>query len=86
MPPVVYAILSALGALFRSQRTLRVENMALRSATSAGDLSANRQATAYSTRGPHPVVVAIAALGPLAGGSGFRSARDRHRMATQTLS
>ena len=30
MPPVVYAILSALGALFRSQRSLRVENMALR--------------------------------------------------------
>ena len=30
MPPVVYAILSALGALFRSQCSLRVENMALR--------------------------------------------------------
>ena len=30
MPPVVYAILSALGALFRSQRALRVENIALR--------------------------------------------------------
>ena len=30
MPPVVYAILSALGALFRSQRSLRVENIALR--------------------------------------------------------
>jgi putative transposase len=30
MPRVVYAILSALGALFRSQRQLRVENIALR--------------------------------------------------------
>ena len=30
MPPVVYAILSALGALFRSQRALRLENIALR--------------------------------------------------------
>ena len=30
MPPVVYAILSTLGALFRSQRSLRVENIALR--------------------------------------------------------
>jgi hypothetical protein len=30
MPPVVYAILSALGALFRSQCSLRVENIALR--------------------------------------------------------
>jgi transposase InsO family protein len=30
MPPVVYSILSALGALFRSQRSLRVENIALR--------------------------------------------------------
>jgi transposase InsO family protein len=30
MPPVVYAILSALGTLFRSQRSLRVENIALR--------------------------------------------------------
>jgi len=29
MPPVVYAILSALGALSRSQRSLRVENIAL---------------------------------------------------------
>src|SRR5450631_439636 len=30
MPPVVYAILSALGALFRSRLSLRVENIALR--------------------------------------------------------
>src|SRR5438034_5400651 len=30
MPPVVYAILSALGAPFRSQCSLRVENIALR--------------------------------------------------------
>ena len=30
MPPVVYAFLSALGALFRSQRSLRVEKIALR--------------------------------------------------------
>jgi putative transposase len=30
MPPVVYAFLNALGALFRSQRSLRVENIALR--------------------------------------------------------
>jgi putative transposase len=30
MPPVVYAILSALGSLFRSERSLRVENIALR--------------------------------------------------------
>src|SRR5437899_90391 len=30
MPPVVYAILSALGALFRIQCSLRVENIALR--------------------------------------------------------
>jgi len=30
MPPLVYAILSALGALFRSQCSLRVENVALR--------------------------------------------------------
>jgi len=30
MPPIVYAILSALGALFRSQLSLRVENIALR--------------------------------------------------------
>jgi hypothetical protein len=30
MPPMVYAILSALGTLFRSQRSLRVENIALR--------------------------------------------------------
>src|SRR5436309_3683055 len=30
MPPVVDAILGALGALFRSQRSLRVENIALR--------------------------------------------------------
>jgi len=30
MPPVVYAILSALGALFRFRLSLRVENIALR--------------------------------------------------------
>jgi putative transposase len=30
MPPVLYAILSVLGAMFRSQRSLRVENIALR--------------------------------------------------------
>jgi putative transposase len=30
MPPVVYAILSGLGTLFRSERSLRVENIALR--------------------------------------------------------
>src|SRR5271156_3061769 len=30
MPPVVYAILSALGVLFRSEHSLRVENIALR--------------------------------------------------------
>lgn len=30
MPPVVYAILSALCALFKSRRSLRVENIALR--------------------------------------------------------
>jgi len=30
MPPVVYAILIALDALFRSRTSLRVENIALR--------------------------------------------------------
>lgn len=85
MPPVIYAILSALGALFRSKRSLRVENIALRHQL-AIYLSANRQATAHSTRGLHPLVLAIAPLSPMAGAPGFRPARDRYRMATQALS
>jgi hypothetical protein len=84
MSPVVYAILSALGALFRSQRFIASREH--RSTTSAGDLSAHRHATAHSTRRPHLLVLAVALLGHMAGGSGFRPARDRYCMTTQTLS
>jgi len=72
MSAMVFAILSTLGTLFRTQLSLRVENVALRH--QPGDLPANRRATEYSTRRPHPLVLALAALGKVAGSAGFRSA------------
>src|SRR5207302_5219502 len=83
MPAVVYAFLSALGVLFRSQLSLRVENVALRDQL---DLSAHRQATEHSTRRPHPLVLSLTSLGKVAGSAGLRSTRDRDRVAAQRLS
>ena len=76
MPPVVYALLSMLGVLFRSQLSLRAENIALRHQLAI--YQRTRQAAAHSPRGPHPLVLAVAPLGPVVGGSGFRPARDRY--------
>ena len=84
MPPVVYAILSALGALFRSQRSLRVENIALRHQLAIYQRTVKRprirpeDRILWSWLSRHWASVA--------GGFGFRPARDRNRMATQTFS
>ena len=57
----------------------------LGTATSAGDLPANRQAATHSTRRPHVLVLAIPSLGRVAAGSGLRSARDCNLLAAQAL-
>jgi len=62
MPPMVYAILSALGALFRSQRSLRGENIALRHQLAIYQRTV--EAPAHSTRGPDRFVAAITPLSP----------------------
>jgi sterol desaturase/sphingolipid hydroxylase (fatty acid hydroxylase superfamily) len=68
-----YTLISAvvtIGTLFRSQLSLRVENVA---AASAGNQSAHRQATEHSTRRPHPLVLAVTSMGKVAGSAGLRS-------------
>ena len=83
MSAVVFAILSTLGALFRSKHSLRVENAALRHQLAIYQRTVRRPIfdpeTAFYGRGCFGV-------GKLAGSAGIRSAGDRHRVATQTLS
>jgi hypothetical protein len=63
MPALVYAFLSMLGAV---QIPTFFTSRERRAATSAGDLSAKRQATEDSTRRPHPLVLAVASVGRMA--------------------
>jgi hypothetical protein len=80
----------ALCALLVCVRTLLVPSFAASGSrcteASAGRLSANHQAATHSFSRPNPLVLAVAPLGHLAGGSGLRSARDRDRLEAQTLS
>src|SRR5438105_2717947 len=84
MPAVVYAFPE------RARRAVQIATFITsrerRSATSAGDLSAHRQATEHSTRRPHPLVLSLTSLGKVAGSAGLRSTRDRDRVAAQRLS
>jgi hypothetical protein len=84
MPPVVYAFLSLLGVLFRSQLHLRAENIALRHQLAIYQRYC--QATDHSARRPHPLVLVVALLGKVAGRAGLRAARDRNRLAAETFS